>query len=71
MLYPAYPHITVKIFENEQYPVVVHTFYGKTIKEARGYLGSHKKTDEFLRDAINKGSWRNLKLHVEITEHKG
>lgn len=66
-----YPHITISIYENDEYPVVVHTFYGKTLKEARAYVGAHKKTDEFMRDAIDKKSWRGMKLRVDITESKG
>lgn len=66
------PFIRVDIYEYEvdiRYPVVSHIFYGKTLKEAQGYFKAHMKTDEFLRGAVSKGSWKGLELHVEVTEH--
>lgn len=53
------------------YPVVSHIFYGKTLKEAKGYLTAHMGTDSFLRAAVNKGYWRDLQLQVDIQEFSG
>lgn len=61
-----YPHVTVKVYEDKPYPVVVHTFYGRTLKEAKSYLTAHIGIDEFLRDAIKQGSWKDIPLSVEI-----
>ena len=66
-----YPHVRVDIFENTMYPVVSHIFYGKTLKEARGYLTAHMGTDSFLRDAISKGYRKDIKLQVDIKENSG
>jgi hypothetical protein len=68
-----YPYIRVDIYEyNESgepidYPVVTHIFRGKTKKEAQGYLNAHMSTDSFLREAMNKGSFRGMPVHVEIS----
>ncbi len=53
--------VTVDTFEpGDNYPVVRHIFYGKTEKEARGYMESHKGTDKFFA-ACFKGKMGKVK----------
>ena len=61
-----YPYVRVDIYENNDYPVVSHIFYGKTAKEAYGYFQSHMKTDEFLRAAILYQKYKGMLLVVEM-----
>lgn len=55
----------VDIYEPEgagmEYPVVRHSFYGKTKEEAQGYYESHLGTDEFLQDCVKSGKWQEVK----------
>lgn len=52
--------ITIATFEGDMpYPVVTHTFTGKTEKEARGYLEAHKKTDSFFAGCA-KGKFQTI-----------
>jgi hypothetical protein len=67
----SYPHVIVDIYESDMYPVVTHIFYGKTIEEARGYLKSHMKTDSFLRESVNTGYFRGMRVRVGISEVNG
>lgn len=62
-----YPHIQVDIYEEGRpYPAVSHIFYGKSQKEAQGYLNAHVGTDSFLRAAIKTGKYQDMNLRVEI-----
>ena len=62
-----YPCIRVDIYERDQYPVVSHIFYGKTLKEANEYFQAHMKTDVFLRSAILYQKYQGILLHVDVT----
>lgn len=54
------------IFENDgKTPVVQHIFNADTEKEAAHYLASHKKTDKFLKAAIDDGEFEGIKLKVK------
>lgn len=58
----------VDIFEGEtsdDYPVVSHSFYGRTRAEAKGYFEAHKKTDEFLRACLETGRWNGVECWTE------
>lgn len=66
----SYPYVEVNIFEEEIFPVVMHRFYGKTIKEAYGYLKSHMKSDKFLYAAMRVGNWKGIPLHYTYKESK-
>lgn len=59
----------VDIFEPEgagtDYPVVRHSFYGKTKEEAQGYYESHLKTDDFLKDCVDSNKWEQVKCTTE------
>jgi len=66
-----YPHVRIDIYENTMYPVVSHIFYGKTLKEAKGYITAHMGTDSFLRDAVKTGYWKGMRVQVEISEDDG
>ncbi len=57
--------ITIDTYENLDFPILRHTFYGRTIKEAEGYVESHKKADEFLR-GCQKGNWKDVKCRNAI-----
>jgi len=58
--------ILVDIFEDgSSLPVVTHVFNGEDLKEAEHYLSSHKKTDEFLRAALDFGKFKGMKLKVK------
>jgi len=41
----------------DAYPVVRHTFFGKTKAEAQGYYNAHMTTDQFMRDCTERGQW--------------
>ena len=64
----------VDIFEPEGagmgYPVVRHSFYGKSKKEAKGYFESHMKTDEFMRGCVKSGKWEKLKCKTKTKWEK-
>lgn len=66
-----YPYVQIDIFENTLYPVVRHQFFGKTLSEARHYLQSHMETDSFMRDAVNTGYFKGMKVQVDIKEVDG
>lgn len=58
--------LTVEIYESDRdYPAVIHTFVGRTDKEANQYYHAHMKYDEFLSDAVNKGEFKGMKLKVK------
>lgn len=63
-----YPYMEVNIYEEESYPVVAHRFYGKTLKEARGYFVAHMKSDKFLHDAVRTSKYKGMQVQVEIKE---
>lgn len=67
----SYSAIRVDIYENGLYPVVSHIFYGRTLREAHGYFHAHMRTDEFLRDAINKQEWNGIPLRTSVYESDG
>lgn len=48
------------------YPVVTHTFLGRTQKEAWGYHQSHLSTDAFLRDCENNGKWSSVTCRARL-----
>ncbi len=59
-------HFVHEIYEGDgTYPVVTHTFTGKTREEAKGYFESHMKTDEFMADMENDGKWKDIEGHVK------
>lgn len=60
--------VRVAIFENENYPVVVHEFYGKTPEEAHHYHEAHRKTDSFLRSCEDSEHWRDVACRAYLTE---
>lgn len=51
--------VTVDTYEDLDYPIVRHTFYGRTEKEAMGYLEDHRRSDKLLRDC-QKGSFEGI-----------
>lgn len=55
---PVYA-VIVDTYEDLDYPVVRHTFYGRTEEEALGYLEAHKRTDKLLKDC-GKGSFEGI-----------
>lgn len=61
--------ITVLIYENtEQDPVVGHTFYGKTLADAKGNLNAHMSSDSFFRAAMTGQTFKGIKLTVSYRE---
>ena len=61
--------ITIEISEaatDYEFPVVTHTFTGRTRKEAWHYHDSHLKSDEFLRLCEKKGKFGSVKCQSEI-----
>lgn len=66
-----YPQVIVDIYESDMYPVVTHIFHGKTIGEARSYFKAHMKTDRFLREAVNTGYFKDMRVKVGISEIEG
>ena len=57
------------IFENNgDFPVVQHTFNGKDKKEAQHYLEAHKRTDKFLKAALDSGEFEGISLKVKRRE---
>lgn len=54
---------------NYAYPVVRHTMYGKTKQEAWGYVQSHMKSDAFLSQCAQKGTFQGtVTCRVEYSE---
>jgi hypothetical protein len=52
----------------DEYPVVTHTFMGRTRKEAVGYFRAHLKTDSFLRGCTERGRFgSDIKCRTEMT----
>lgn len=51
--------VTVYTYESNDYPILAHTFIGKTENEARSYLEAHKKTDEFFA-GCEDGQWEDV-----------
>jgi hypothetical protein len=61
--------IFIDIFEpGKDYAAVTHVFNGKDKREATHYINSHKKTDKFLRDALDKGEFEGMELKVKRRE---
>lgn len=56
------------IYKRTGYPIVTHTFLGRTAKEAWHYHDSHRKTDDFLRQCEDKGQWTSVPCRVLVTE---
>ncbi len=42
------------------YPILTHTFRGRTKNEARGYCEAHLGTDVFFRDCTKRGKWNGI-----------
>ena len=63
-----YPYVKIDIYENNQYPVVSHIFYGKTRKEAYEYFQAHMETDSFLRSAVLYQKFQGMLLHVDMSK---
>lgn len=62
--------VTIEISEaatDYEFPVVSHTFLGRSRKEAWHYHDSHLKTDEFLRSCEKKGKFSDVKCRAEVT----
>lgn len=58
--------IVSKIYEDGlDYPVVVHTFYGKTLAEARRYFQAHLKADSFFRGCTVDHKFGNFKCRED------
>jgi hypothetical protein len=57
--------ITYDTYENLDFPILRHTFYGRSIEEAEGYVESHKKADTFFRGCA-KGSWQDVKCRHAV-----
>ena len=51
--------ITVDTYESLPFPVVRHIFYGLNEKQAKGFLKSHRKTDEFFKQCAS-GRWKDV-----------
>jgi hypothetical protein len=49
--------VVSEIHEAQDYPVVVHTFYGQSAAEAISYYTAHSKADSFLRGCTQGGSF--------------
>lgn len=64
--------IRVDIYEEASryaYPVVTHLFNGKTRAEAIRYHDSHRRSDAFLRQCEDKGTFGDkVKCRVRVTE---
>ena len=57
----------VETFETKRtFPIVVHTFNGKTKTEAMGYFRAHLKTDSFLRGCTETGYYGLIPCRVSI-----
>ncbi len=56
------------IFEGETpYPVVTHTFTGKTREEVQSYFKAHLKTDKFMASMEKSGSFGEIEGRVKKT----
>ena len=51
--------VSVDTYEDLDYPIVRHTFYGRTEKEAMGYLEDHRRIDKLLK-GCQKGSYEGI-----------
>ncbi len=64
----------VDIFEPDgagtEYPVVRHSFYGKTKEEAKGYFESHIKTDAFMKGCVEKDKFKQIKCQSKFSWEK-
>jgi len=57
--------LIIEIYEAyNNYPAVTHVFEGKSEREVNQYYNTHKKYDSFFCGAIDKGSFKNIKLAV-------
>jgi len=53
----------------DEYPVVQHTFMGRTRKEAVGYFRAHLKTDSFLRGCSERGQFGDgIRCRADMVE---
>jgi hypothetical protein len=52
--------ITVDSYENLPFPIMRHSFYGRSIEEAERYVASHEKQDAFFR-GCEQGRWKDIK----------
>jgi hypothetical protein len=62
--------ITVEIRERAtefKYAVVIHSFVGRTRKEATGYMNSHMKTDSFFAGCVQKSRWNDVECVAQVT----
>lgn len=64
--------IVVATFEaavGPQYPVVTHTFLGRTREEAWGYHNAHRQADRFLRECEDSGRFEGrVRCQPTLTE---
>lgn len=64
--------VRVDVYEaGSQYafPVVTHLFNGRNRKEAWHYHESHRKSDAFLRQCEDKGTFgSDVKCRIHVTE---
>jgi hypothetical protein len=51
--------VHIDTYEDLDYPIVRHTFYGRTEKEALGYLEAHRITDKLLK-GCQKGAYEGM-----------
>lgn len=65
-------HVRVDIYEaasRYEFPILTHTFRGRSPKEAWGYHDAHRKSDSFLRQCEDKGLFGdNVKCRVQTSE---
>jgi hypothetical protein len=64
--------VRVDIYEaatNYAYPVVTHLFNGRTKAEAWRYHDSHRKTDTFLRQCEDRGTFsESVRCRAVVSE---
>lgn len=52
--------VSVDSYESLDYPIIRHTFYGRTEDEAYAYMAAHKDDDKFFR-SLARGSFDGVK----------
>lgn len=61
--------ITVDTYEGDSpFPILTHTFRGKTRAEAAAYLNVHKKTDQFFGGCTDRGRFMNIRCHSVVRD---
>lgn len=52
--------VSVDSYEALDYPIIRHTFYGRSQEEAYSYMAAHKDDDRFFR-SLDRGSFDGVK----------